>query len=66
MDTRTGEIFRRDEPMDREARRRMERAQESGHLVEVSERVADLMELAQKAERKRKRKAAKAVRKANR
>jgi hypothetical protein len=66
MDTRTGEIFRRDPPPDREALRRMERAQERGELVEVSERVADLMEAAQKAERKAKRKAANAARKRNR
>jgi hypothetical protein len=68
MDTRTGEVFRHEEPMTREKRRRMERAAESGHLVEVSERVAGLMEAAQKAEAeaKAKRKAAKAARKVNR
>lgn len=66
MDTQSGEIFRHDEPMDREKRRRMERAADAGELVQVSERVAHLMESAQAAERKKKRKAAKAARKKGR
>ena len=66
MDTRTGEIFRNDEPMSRAKRRRMERAEASGHLAEVSEDVADLMEQAQAAKRKAARKATKAARKVNR
>lgn len=69
MDTRTGEIFRYDEEMDDEKRRRMDEAAASGHLVGVSERVASLMEGALKrdeAVRRQKRKAAKKARKKNR
>lgn len=70
MDTRTGEIFQPDEPMDREKRRRMERAQERGEFVAVSEQVAQRMELGRLEEQRREtkalRKAVKAARRANR
>lgn len=66
MDTRTGEIFRLDEPMTREKSRRMERAEARGELASVSARVAEMMELAQAEVRKRERKAAKQARKKNR
>jgi hypothetical protein len=67
MDTRTGEIFEPSEPMDREKRRRMERAQARGELVPVSEQVARQQIIGQRVEdRRRKRKAAKAARRSNR
>jgi hypothetical protein len=63
MNTRTGEIFRLDEPMTREKSRRMERADARGELVQVSAKVARLMEMAQAEERRQKRQAAKQARK---
>ena len=66
MDTRTGEIFHPDEPMPDEKRLRMEQAIARDELVPVSDRVAGLMLDAQRAERKRVRKAAKQARKKNR
>lgn len=70
MDTRTGEIFRYgDDEMPDDKKLRMEEASASGHLVEVSERVATLMDGALKredTERRQKRKAAKKARKKNR
>jgi hypothetical protein len=67
MDTRTGEIFRPAEPMNREKRRRMDDAAARGELVPVSEQVARQQIIGQRVEaRRRTRKAAKAARKANR
>lgn len=78
MDTRTGEIFKRTDAgqlaadeyeskreFDR-ARQRMAEAEARRELVPVSDRVAMLMQSAQKSEAKAKRKAAKAARKRNR
>ncbi len=67
MDTRSGEIFQPAEPMTREKRRRMERAEARGALVPVSDQVARQQLTGQRVEeRRRKRKAAKAARRANR
>jgi hypothetical protein len=67
MDTRTGELFHQSEPMDREKRRRMERAAARGELVPISDDVARLVQIGTRVEdRRRKRKAAKAARKKNR
>lgn len=78
MDTRTGEVFRRDVAgelltddygSERERRRAAERmadAQARGEFVEVSARVAQLVEDGERAQRKRKRKASRDARKRNR
>lgn len=67
MDTRTGEIFRPDEPMDDDKRQRMLDAERRGELVRVSEQVARQQLAGQRvAERRLRRKAAKAARKGNR
>lgn len=66
MNTETGEVYRFNEPMDREKRRRMERADAAGQLAAISEDVARQLEAGQAAIRKAERKAAKASRKRNR
>lgn len=78
MDTRTGEIFPRDEagtlvqnPAQTQAaylaaELRMRDAEARGDLVPVSDRVAALLEDGQRVQRKRRRRAAKRARRANR
>lgn len=77
MDTRTGEVFQRDQAgelvgdygSDRERRRARERMADAlarHELVPVSPQVAQLIEDGQRVQRKRRRKAARRARRASR